>query len=136
MARPHRAPGLRKPQSVWATSRDESQSVPSPEKPLKTRDLELPFFEGSLPSCSPHSVGYTRTSLHPYFSVANQNRLGIGLFWGAGGVSLFLFPFQPIPYFSQRFLKNILMGLFFMGCFPGSFQEGKRPIKAFRETAH
>ena len=50
-----------------ATGRDESQSVPSPEKLFKTRDLELPFFEGSLPSCSPHSLGYTRTSLHPYF---------------------------------------------------------------------
>ena len=25
---------------------------------------------------------------------------------------------------------------FFMGCFPGDFQEGKRPIKAFGETAH
>ena len=54
-------------QRVRATGRDESQSVPSPEKLLKTSDLELPFFEGSLPSCYPHSVGYTPTSLHPYF---------------------------------------------------------------------
>ena len=37
--------------------------------------------------------------------------------------------------FSNIF-KNLLMPLFLMGCFPGNFQEGKRPIKAFRETAH
>ena len=57
-------------QRVRATGRVESQSVLSPERLFKTRDLELPFSEGSLPSCSPHSVGYTRTSLHPYFPVA------------------------------------------------------------------
>ena len=61
-------------QRVRATGRDESQSVPSPEKLLKTKDLELPFFEGSLPSCSPHSAGYTRTSLHPYFPVVEDNK--------------------------------------------------------------
>ena len=44
-----------------------------PGKLSKTRDSELTFFEGSLPSCSPHSVGYTRTFLHPYFPVA-ENR--------------------------------------------------------------
>ena len=37
-------------QSVRDTSRDESQTVLSPEKVFKTRDLELPFFEGSFPS--------------------------------------------------------------------------------------
>ena len=58
-------------QSVRETGRDESQSVPSPEKLFKTRDLELPIFEGSVPSCSPHSAGYTRTSVHPYFPVTN-----------------------------------------------------------------
>ena len=63
-------------QRVRATRRDESQSVPSPEKLFETRDLELPFFEGSFPSCSPHSVGYTCTILHPYFPVAN---------WGLSG---------------------------------------------------
>ena len=52
-------------QSVRETGRDESQCVPSPEKLFKTRDLELPIFEGSVPSCSPHSAGYTRTSVHP-----------------------------------------------------------------------
>ena len=62
-------------QRVRVTGRDESQSVPSPEKLLKTRDLELPFFEGSLPSCSPHSAGYTRTFLHPYFPVSNPRDL-------------------------------------------------------------
>ena len=38
-----------------------SLRVPSPEKLFKTRDLELPIFQGSLPSCSP-----------TYFPVANQ----------------------------------------------------------------
>ena len=62
-------------QRVRVTGRDESQSVPSPEKKLfNTRDLELPFFEGSLPSCSPHSAGYTRTFVHPYFPVAKQDK--------------------------------------------------------------
>ena len=51
-------------QSVRETGRDESQSVPSPGNLFKTRDLELPIFEGSLPTCSPHSAGYTRTSVH------------------------------------------------------------------------
>ena len=59
-------------QSVRETGRDESQSVPSPEELFKTRDLELPIFEGSVPSCSPHSVGYTRTSVHPYFPFAKS----------------------------------------------------------------
>ena len=45
-------------QSVRETGRDESQSVPSPEKHFETRDLELLIFEGTLPSCSPHSAGY------------------------------------------------------------------------------
>ena len=58
-------------QSVRETGRDESQSVPCPEKLFKTRDLELPIFEGSVPSCSPHSAGYTRTSAHPYVPVTN-----------------------------------------------------------------
>ena len=78
-------------QSVRETGRDESQSVPSPEKLFKPRDLELPLFEGSLPSCSPHSTGYTRTSLHPYFPVANLsgNMISIyflGLFFCSGPV--------------------------------------------------
>ena len=30
------------------------------------------------------------------------------------------------PYF---YIKNLLMPLFLMGCFPGDFQERKRPIK-------
>ena len=56
------------------TSRDESQYVPSLEKLVRTRDLELPMFEGSLLSCSLHSAGYTRTSVHPYFPVAKSSR--------------------------------------------------------------
>ena len=52
--------------------RDESRGVPSPVNLFRTRDLELPFFEGSLPSCRPHSAGYTCTFLHLYFPVANM----------------------------------------------------------------
>ena len=33
-------------------------------------------------------------------------------------------------------IKNLLAPLFLMGCFTGDCQEGKRPIKAFGETAH
>ena len=33
-------------------------------------------------------------------------------------------------------IKNLLMPHFLMGCVPGDFQEGKRPIKACAETAH
>ena len=48
-------------------------SLPRKKKKLfKTRDLELPIFEGSVPSCSPHSAGYTRTSVHPYFPVTKN----------------------------------------------------------------
>ena len=59
-------------QSVREPGRDESQSVPSPINLFKTRDSELPLFEGSHPSCSPHSAGYTRTSVHPYFPMAKS----------------------------------------------------------------
>ena len=59
-------------QSVRETSRDESQNVPSTQKLFKTSELELPIFQGSLPSCSPHSAGCTRTSVHPYFPVAKK----------------------------------------------------------------
>ena len=33
-------------------------------------------------------------------------------------------------------IQEPLNAPFLMGCFPGDFQEGKRPIKAFGETAH
>ena len=33
-------------------------------------------------------------------------------------------------------LKNLLMGLFLIGCFPRDYQERKRHVKALRETAH
>ena len=72
-------------QSVRETGRDKSQSVPSPENLFRTRDLELPIFEGSLPSCSPHSAGYTRTSVHPYFPVANKKTVRQRTPWGGGG---------------------------------------------------
>ena len=40
------------------------------------------------------------------------------------------FPQCEIASFCS-FVKNLLMPLFLMGCFPGDFQEGKRPLKAF-----
>ena len=40
---------------------------------------------------------------------------------------------MPNSRFALHGIKNLLMPLFLMGCFPGDFQEGKRPIKAFRE---
>ena len=43
-----------------------------PSNLFKTRDLELPISEASLPSCLPHSAGHTRTSVHPYFPVAKM----------------------------------------------------------------
>ena len=43
-----------------------------PRKTLQKSDLALPFFEGSLPSYSLHSAGYTRTFLHPYFPASKQ----------------------------------------------------------------
>ena len=112
---------------VWSTvisqSRDESQSVPSPGKLFETRDLELPFFEGSLPSCSPHSAGYNRTFLHPYFPVAkirvqgrknsiNINflaRISCGHFWplrpNAQGSKSFSPP--PGPQENARFRADV-----------------------------
>ena len=60
-------------QSVRETSRDESQCVPSPEKLLQNKGFGAPIFEGSLPRSSPHSAGYARTSVHPYFPVAKKN---------------------------------------------------------------
>ena len=35
------------------------------KKALQNRDLELPIFQGSVPSCSPHPTGSTRTSGTP-----------------------------------------------------------------------
>ena len=42
------------------------------------------------------------------------------------------FPYED--HFCPLF-KNLFMPLFLMGCFPGDFQEGKRPIKAFGENS-
>ena len=76
------------------------KSVPSPEKLIKTRDLELPFSEGSLPSCLPHSVGYTRTSLHPYFPVAKKNFPIKGRPHGTGrGVKTSHMPRDKLPLY-------------------------------------
>ena len=65
-------------QSVRETGRDESQSVPCPEKLLKTRDLELPIFDGSLPKIvhrTPRDTPvplYTQTSPWPSVCVLNS----------------------------------------------------------------
>ena len=50
-------------------------------------------------------------------------------------------PFPPFPPSQKHkiyifYFKNLLMPLFLMGCFPVDLQERKRPIKAFKETAH
>ena len=46
-------------------------------KTLQNKRFGAPNVMGSLPSCSPHSVGYTRTSVHPYFPVAKFNHVTI-----------------------------------------------------------
>ena len=55
-----------------------------------------------------------------------------------GGVceDLLVFAFREQTGIDEDILKNLLMPLFLMGCFPGDFQEGKRLMKAFGETAH
>ena len=52
-------------QRVRVTGRDESQSVPFPEKLFKKGIWRSHFLRESLPSCSPHSAGCTCTFLHP-----------------------------------------------------------------------
>ena len=68
---------MKKLPTVWGrlagTSPNVCPSGPFIEKLLRARDLELPIFEGSLPSCWLHCMGYTRTSVHLYFPVANKN---------------------------------------------------------------
>ena len=66
----------------WGWLEGTSPKVFSPQKiSFKTRDLELPFvFEGSLPSCSPHSAGYTRSFLHPYFPVTKFQKRVVRFF--------------------------------------------------------
>ena len=63
-------------QSVRATSRDKPQSVHSPEKLLKKRDLELPFCEGSLPSCSPHSAD-TLVPFHTLYHLSQNHYIAL-----------------------------------------------------------
>ena len=105
-------------QSVRETGRDESQSVASPEKFFKTRDLEFPIFEGSVPRCSPHSTGYTCTSVHPYFPVANKTYVQRNLFpcahkkhqWGqnysAGVGAWFPARFQAVNQTRKRHISS------------------------------
>ena len=67
---------MRLSQAPLDTPLDSPFSVTSPNvfPPQKNSSKQgiwsLPSFEGSLPSCWPHSAGYTCTSLHPYFPVA------------------------------------------------------------------
>ena len=46
--------------------------IPPQQKRFKTRDLQLPFFEGCLPDYWLHFAAYTCTLLHPYFPVAKS----------------------------------------------------------------
>ena len=77
----------RTPTRERETGGDEAQSVPSPEKHFKHRIRSSPekkknpqkqgirsshfFLEGCLPSCWPHSAGYTRTFAHPHYPLAS-----------------------------------------------------------------
>ena len=70
-----------------ATGRDESQSGPPPrrknKKTFKTRDLELPFFEGSLPNSFAALCG-----IHPSLSTPVLPRCQLGdvsIVLGPGG---------------------------------------------------
>ena len=75
--------------SDWISETIQRGRVPMrslPRKKLfKTRDLELPIFEGSLPICLPHSAGYTCTFVHRYFPVAKP--------WAILYFSVNVFPF-------------------------------------------
>ena len=97
-------------QSVRATSRDESQLVPSPEKLIKTRDLELPSFEGSLPSCSPHSAGYTCTFLHPYFPVGKVCAPSIWHWFNIDSISISRFDAISMPQERARRIRGWGLG--------------------------
>ena len=44
-------------------------SLPPPKKNLLKQGIWTSLFQGSLPSCSPHSTGYTRTFLHPVLAL-------------------------------------------------------------------
>ena len=61
----------------------------------------------------------------------NLNREGLNV------TSTLIFGSAKFALSENSRIKNLLMPLFLRkGCFPGDFQEGKRPIKAFGETAH
>ena len=50
-----------------------------PKNSSKQEIWSSQFFRDPLPSSSPHSAGYTRTSVHPYFPVAKSGvRRGLG----------------------------------------------------------
>ena len=72
-------------QTVRETSRDESQSVPYPERLCKTRDLELPIFLG----ISPKLFAALRR-IHPYLCTPVLPR-------GQGGLAKTSWKFRPVP---------------------------------------
>ena len=58
-------------QRLTNTERDESQTIPSPEKLIKQGAWSSQLFKRSVPSYWPHSPGYIRTLLHLSFPAAN-----------------------------------------------------------------
>ena len=56
--------------------------------------------------------------------IAAQNRKSLAIFSRPGSPETVM---RHCVVLSPKF-KNLLMPLLFMGCFPGDFQEGKRPI--------
>ena len=48
---------------VKVTGSEQSPKCSFPEQGFKARELQLPFFEGSLPRCWPQAAGYTHTFL-------------------------------------------------------------------------
>ena len=71
--------GRKKYRRIPKCVRDYHRRVPMcslPRTTLQNKGSGVPnCFEGSLPSCWPHSAGYTRTSLHPYFPQAVLDRV-------------------------------------------------------------
>ena len=91
----------------------------------------LPNFAGSSPPISPKT---SPTSLWKSLVLTNSMIFKVCLrCWKSDGIC-----FRSLLSDSLRLrvLKNLLMPLFLIGCFPGDFQEGKRPIQAFGETPH
>ena len=86
----------------------------------------------SLPSDTP-ILGDTPSDAFQDTSGPNFKAPKDSCSWSGISTAAFWFLFTSGGF---SYLKALLMGLFLMGCFPGDFQERKRPIKAFGETAH